>query len=350
MIQTTGRRIGRRAFTLVELLVVIAIIGILIGMLLPAVQQVREAARRTACLNNLKQIGVASLNFESAHGHLPTVGLAMNGFGAGINGPSGQPNIRSKTSVENLTWSYQILPFMEQNNLYDLRSSIGLVPSVFAQTVPALSCPNRGARLIVNSVGDATFYGDYASFIMDEFTARNLNNLHGFSLDIPVLDPIRGTPAQAGVLQSKIWQGAIGRGGYLRSSAPPSQLVNYGQVGFQSIPDGSSNTLMYAEKHVPQDLYTSPLHPTESGGIFAGGYSSARRWLGGPYPDSRTTTHPEYRRFSQNQSFGSAHPGTLGSVFTDGSVHSINMQIDVLPFYKIGHRSDGLILSHSEEL
>ncbi|MFK7770345.1 MAG: DUF1559 domain-containing protein [Mariniblastus sp.] len=334
----------RKAFTLVELLVVIAIIGILIGMLLPAVQQVREAARRTQCMNNLKQLGLASHNYESAHKHFPTAGLGLNGFGAGINGPNGEPNIRSKAAVENLTWSYQILPFMEQNNLYNLRSEIGLVPAMYRNAVPAYSCPTRGTRRIVNNVGDATFYGDYASFIMDEFTARILNRDYGFDLDVPRLDPIRGRPNQAADLQAKIWQGAISRGGYLRAWRPASELVRFGDSGFAAVSDGSSNTLMYAEKHVPADLYTSPNHPTERGGIYAGGYSSARRWLAGPYPDSRTTSHPNYKKFSQNQSFGSAHPGTFSSVFSDGSVQSISMQIDVLGFYKIGHRADGMIV------
>ena len=68
---------SKKGFTLVELLVVIAIIGILIGMLLPAVQQVREAARRTECMNNLRQVALASLNFESAHMHMPTAGTCL---------------------------------------------------------------------------------------------------------------------------------------------------------------------------------------------------------------------------------------------------------------------------------
>jgi len=90
----------RQAFTLVELLVVIAIIGILIGMLLPAVQQVREAARRTQCLNNTRQIGLAALNFESGRGGFP--GLLGTVTGGEI----------SKRSV-----TLDLLPFMEQENL-----------------------------------------------------------------------------------------------------------------------------------------------------------------------------------------------------------------------------------------
>lgn len=97
----------RKAFTLVELLVVIAIIGILIGMLLPAVQQVREAARRAVCKNNLRQLALAAHNYESAHGHLPI----------GIDIPDSIPG----TSLDELFgWSTSLLPFMEQNNAYDV--------------------------------------------------------------------------------------------------------------------------------------------------------------------------------------------------------------------------------------
>ena len=102
---------ARRGFTLVELLVVIAIIGILIGMLLPAVQQVREAARRTTCMNNLRQIGLASLNFESARMSFPTAGGQSNAFW-----DTGE-ELRQRHGHENLGWLYQILPFMEQQNL-----------------------------------------------------------------------------------------------------------------------------------------------------------------------------------------------------------------------------------------
>ena len=109
----------RSAFTLVELLVVIAIIGILIGMLLPAVQQVREAARRTACLNNIRQLGLACLNYENAHMEFPP-GQNFNtnlGYSRSTN-----PVIPLTTNPEiglQIAWGMFILPFMEQNSLHD---------------------------------------------------------------------------------------------------------------------------------------------------------------------------------------------------------------------------------------
>ena len=98
----------RRAFTLVELLVVIAIIGILIGMLLPAVQQVRESARRTACTNNLKQIGLATLMFHDTRSAFPPARLTP-GFRA-----------EDQDCLGCASWMVHLLPYIEQGNLYDL--------------------------------------------------------------------------------------------------------------------------------------------------------------------------------------------------------------------------------------
>ncbi len=118
---------GPRGFTLIELLVVIAIIAILMGLLLPAVQKVREAAARAKCQNNLHQIAVACLNYESAHGRLPP----------------------SRLENEGPSWAWLILPQLEQENLYRLwPEGVPIYklddPAVLANGIPVYFCPSSG--------------------------------------------------------------------------------------------------------------------------------------------------------------------------------------------------------------
>lgn len=108
-----------RAFTLIELLVVIAIIAILIALLLPAVQQAREAARRTQCKNNLKQIGLALYNYESTFSTFPQIRVVINGDNGYDDGPSASFGCPGWIRGSGLSWRFMILPFIEQKNLYE---------------------------------------------------------------------------------------------------------------------------------------------------------------------------------------------------------------------------------------
>ncbi|MFT5302558.1 MAG: prepilin-type N-terminal cleavage/methylation domain-containing protein [Mariniblastus sp.] len=140
----------RKAFTLVELLVVIAIIGILIGMLLPAVQQVREAARRTACMNNSRQLALACHNYESTHKQFPPGGNAWN-WNDTTRFITPWRNGTSPNQGNYHGWICYLLPFMEANNLYDkidIHISFGHTNSfdspehLTGKPIPSLMCPS----------------------------------------------------------------------------------------------------------------------------------------------------------------------------------------------------------------
>ena len=246
-----------------------------------------------------------------------------------------------------------MLPFLEESSFFDLRSSAGLVPTTLENAVPSMSCASRGVRIRGGQDGAGSFeyYGDYASFAWDYYHARDVTNEFGIDVgfsDFPLIDPVRGNANQVDLIEKLTCQGIISRGGYLRASQPANELVKFKRIGFKHIEDGSSKTLMFGEKAVPADLYTSPDHHTEVGGLFAGGYSTLRVVRGGVYPDSTRSTDPDYKRFGHNQSFGSVHTGVFICVFGDGSVHPVSMEINMLNLYKMGHRSDGLP-TNSEE-
>jgi prepilin-type N-terminal cleavage/methylation domain-containing protein len=171
-----GDRRRAVAFTLVELLVVIAIIGILIALLLPAIQAARESARRSECLNNLRQIGIACHNFQSAYRQFPTAGGAVEQF---ID-----PNEQVKASYgyEGASWMYQILPYLEEQTLYNLRRgdggpNAGFVDTGLAeQSVEQYRCPSRSGRFATIGT-DIYALGDYAGVM----ASWNDPNWQGFA-------------------------------------------------------------------------------------------------------------------------------------------------------------------------
>jgi prepilin-type N-terminal cleavage/methylation domain-containing protein len=144
----------RAAFTLVELLVVIAIIGVLVALLLPAVQAAREAARRSTCLNNIRQYSLAAQNFESAMGHFPIAAGRK-----GVQSATDPGNTRDKSIP------LQLLPYMEQSSIasrFDPNVSLANQMAIFQQLDPAFQCPSDEARRMLNAnAGGGDIGGDY---------------------------------------------------------------------------------------------------------------------------------------------------------------------------------------------
>jgi prepilin-type N-terminal cleavage/methylation domain-containing protein len=311
----------RRGFTLIELLVVIAIIAILIGLLLPAVQKVRDAAARSSCSNNLKQMGLALHNMQDTVGYLPPQRIynveatSANGYGA-----SGKPDSWA-------TWAVLILPYIEQANQFnkfDLRYPYSIQPSAAVLPQPkTYSCPGRPAA--VPSVNDPKpgALGDYAC-------VAGANNNNGM-IPVPAAGSfVLGTDSSSRTIVTS-WKG---------------------NVTIQTVQDGSSNTLMIGEKHVrPKSLRGK----NEDRSIFNGNINNFRRMAGyqtNAFPvvvANVTNIRPLRPPTDQNgalanQSFGGPHSGVCLFVFGDGSVHNVRTSVDLFVLTYLAARQDGQVI------
>ena len=353
---------GSNGFTLVELLVVIAIIGVLVALLLPAVQAARESARRIQCTNNMKQLALAALNFESAAGHYPTAGDVdwSSWYAVGAAEPD-YPH-------EYMGWAFQILPYLELTTIYDLRDSIypvgggGDVADLAGETVvSAYHCPSRGpSGSVTNGAGITRYVLDYASF-------RNGGN----SGVVPYEGGSQGGWAQwkhnedpyDDENKGLVWTGIIAKTAQLNSSS--NQILKLVEVS--SVPDGTSNTVMFAEKgkYIEEYVLVKPHFWSQNVQDAAGnriGY-----WIGGGYyngadgsnnrvPMLRLTNGvlrdalapdtllPEQRAWGGVRGFGSPHPGTFTVGFGDGSVSQMSIEMDILILDQLAIRDDGSIV------
>jgi len=336
-------RAAKRGFTLVELLVVIAIIGVLIGLLLPAVQSAREAARRNSCVNNMKQLGIGCLNFESARKHFPTAGGNQGTFWG-----SNEMN-KPLHGRENLGWAFQILAFMEQTNLVTQRSTQGYqsgTPPLLSASIPAHTCPTRGLRFADNGA-DIFHLTDYAGVMnSEEDTAGWVRVWEG------------DQPNNVNE-EDKCWTGIIKKGYHHDwGTAPFPKITRYGLVSNKNITDGSSKTFMLAEKSVNVKFGNYRLIGGgemwwEDPGRFVGSDWGSMRQFGSN--NWRVRADNDDRPFSwmfvggvggnsarsMELGFGSAHPGAFVAMMGDGSVRTISLNATPMVLVNLGRRNDG---------
>ena len=329
----------KTGFTLVELLVVIAIIGILVSILLPAVQAVREAARRTDCMNNLRQIGLACHNFESTFQMFPTAGGVVQQFAH----PDEQEN--PIYGFENAGWMYQILPFIEQENLSKLRQGdqfgeVGFVRTALAETpVKTFNCPSRDNRFAILS--DVYALGDYAGVM----ASQNGLGWNGFEWQID--QPPRENEF------THVWTGILVKGGHVNIGSTPPAVTKAEEINHSAIQDGSSNTILIAEKSVAANAYTissqDPWPYWEVFGYYVGADWPHMRQFGAATQGSPRGVRPvlsdnENRAshgFRDEQGFGSPHPGQFSSVAGDGSTRMLSINADLILLDRLGKRADG---------
>jgi prepilin-type N-terminal cleavage/methylation domain-containing protein len=337
------KRLGRnRGFTLVELLVVIAIIGILVALLLPAIQAAREAARRSQCSNNLKQLGLALQNYHDSYKKFPTTIAPQDGsFG--------------------LSWMARVLPYVEQKAGYEqmtwIQSHPGWAYNGYAPgnlngsvwhnvSIPTLICPSNPMDSMV-AAGSYTivrpsYTGIAGAADGDGFTNKPYN-----------------WAKCCDCCNAVISNGILSGGGML----PGAMYLSFGNCT-----DGSANTMMVSEcsNYIYNDAYTQKNMRVNSVHGFLMGFQWNRSveqvvrdsWGGNPNggtaPRLFNSTAIRYapnaagnawagcgENDGQNNGIYSAHPGGVQSVYTDGSVHFITDSVNMFTLRCVATRDDG---------
>jgi prepilin-type N-terminal cleavage/methylation domain-containing protein len=325
----------RRAFTLVELLVVVAIIGVLVALLLPAVQSARESARKTQCANNLKQLAVASLNHETAHGHYPTGGWGFKWIGEPDAGyGEDQPG----------SWAYNILPYIEQSALRKIGAGVMSASARQEQLVKVVStplavfhCPSKRpvqAYPLDPTPERAALAGNCACRAEDnclvargDYRANAGNMWAGDQAGpLPSDDPV------------KYWQAREAGGSQTQTGVSYRRsMVRVGQVT-----DGTSKTYLIGEKALSPANYFDGNYTADDQCVYSGHDNDNVGYTGKEIDD----IYPPVRDWPARNAdtkfrFGGAHEDGFFMARCDGSVQFTAFEIQELTFYRMGGRHDG---------
>jgi prepilin-type N-terminal cleavage/methylation domain-containing protein len=310
----------RRGFTLIELLVVIAIIALLIALLLPAVQKVREAADRTQCANNLKQIGLACHSYVDVHKCLPpsrTLYGLQDELAEFFNGIDAEPD---GDEMMGPTWAVYLLPYLEQAPLYKLWN-LTYNPNIppwgtpyFLQspqavqgTVPVYFCPSRRSP-----------------------TTSPTLSLSG---DGPLPGALGDYACCVGTTGGDFWNFAISPllpNGAFRVGVPPGLGVRLAEIT-----DGTSNTFLIGEKHVQEGQFGQGNNDCC---IYDGdNILCSSRSAGINYPLAQSINDPAWK-------FGSYHTAICQFVFADGSVHALTVTVSPQVLELLANIKDGQVI------
>jgi prepilin-type N-terminal cleavage/methylation domain-containing protein len=372
-----GTAFGRNAFTLVELLVVIAIIGTLVGLLLPAVQAAREAARMSACSNNLKQMGLAALNFETARrGYPPSAAGSGDGTGSSVGG---------------VPFFGLILPYIDESNAKYTGATInaganqmqgdglkwtegvgtwGVNFEILTKTAyPFMTCPTRGRRTSGTDKQVTFDYGTVASTHQTLGYRGNHKDMHCFAYANTRCTDVQyptgsgwpsGAPGKYPGLANCVIQLAIGptnsNGEIVTHLSSAVNMATYAgwrpRLAAKDITDGISKTAMLSETHLFQGEYgkrgncpwVAPAGAT-SRSCGSAGYDNPPLASGNNYKMFAFFNFGGVARDPSDDAIdttvGSWHPGVCQIVMADGAVRVMSVAIEQNTLTRLGDRRDG---------